>query len=199
MIEPKDLTAVVLCGGRGSRLHNQDKPLLKLANKYIIEWIIERLQNQVNEILISGSRNIAIYESLGYHVVVDSELEKGPLVGITSAFPLIETEWSLVIPGDTPFIARNLVSLLATTAKVEGVAVPKIDGFSQNLCLLLNQVRRTELQDFYQNGGSAVKYWLDKFPNCAVDLTSIASTFFNINTPTDLDKAQSLAGAESQE
>lgn len=193
MIGKEEITAIVLCGGRGSRLENQDKPLLRLGDQRIIEWLEHSLNNQVTELLISGSRNVAIYESLGHKVIVDSEIEKGPLVGLNSAFSHVQTEWVLTTPGDTPFISEGLVSMLSAVAEQSGVAVPLVHGIRQNLCLLINRSRRKQLSSFFEAGGTAVKYWLDTVRDCEVDLSDHAKSFFNINTLEDLNQASKLS------
>ena len=192
MIDKEKITAIVLCGGKGSRLQNQDKPLIELAGKRIIERILDQLQTQASHILISGSRNVAIYESLGHPVIVDEESEKGPLVGLTSAFNHVETEWALTTPGDVPFLASNLVKTLAPVAMRLGVSVPLVDGIRQNLCLLINQEQRIELQEFFRSGGTATKLWLDTQQGCETEMSLFADTFFNINTPSELEQAQAL-------
>ena len=193
MINKEEITAIILCGGRGSRLDNQDKPLLHLGDQRIVEWLEHGLEDQVSEILISGSRNVAIYESLGHRVIVDSESEKGPLVGLISAFSPVQTEWVLATPGDTPFISSNLVSWLTEVAELTGIAVPVVNDVRQNLCLLINRARRNELTAFFDQGGTAVKHWLDTIPGCEVDLSEYGESFFNINTHDDLNRAAELS------
>ena len=188
---PEAITAIVLCGGRGSRLDGQDKPLLALDEKRLLDWICERLEPQVNEIVISCSRNVGIYESLHYPLAIDKELNLGPLAGLTEAFAHVETEWAFTTPGDTPFIAEDIVSRLRMDAETRGVAVPTVNGVRQNLCLLIDSEHRDQLTDFHQRGGNAVKYWLDEIGVQATDLSSIEDSFLNINTHEDLAIARS--------
>lgn len=192
----EDVTAIVLCGGKGSRLDGQDKPLVELHGRRLIERICERLERQVKQIVISCSRNVAIYEAMGYALAVDKELNQGPLAGLTEAFPLVETEWAFTTPGDTPFIATDIVARMSADAVSNGVAVPSIRTIRQNLCLLLNSARREELIEFHARGGSAVKHWLDDVGVDATDLTGIERTFFNINTRADLEDAKQLANSD---
>ena len=43
MIEATNVTGIVLCGGKGSRLDGRDKPLIELGSKTIVEHILDRL------------------------------------------------------------------------------------------------------------------------------------------------------------
>ena len=188
---PDAITAIVLCGGKGSRLDGQDKPLLTLDEKRLLDWICERLEPQVSEIVISCSRNVGIYESLHHPLAIDKELNLGPLAGLTEAFAHVQTEWAFTTPGDTPFIAEDIVSRLRTDAETRGVAVPTVNGVRQNLCLLIDAEHREQLTDFHSRGGNAVKHWLDDIGVQATDLSSIEDSFLNVNTHEDLALARS--------
>ena len=185
-------TAIVLCGGSGSRLDGQDKPLMSLGEKRLVDWICERLEPQVREIVISCSRNVGIYEALHHPLAIDKELNLGPLAGLTESFAHVETEWAFTTPGDTPFIAEDIVSRLRTDAETRGIAVPTVNGARQNLCLLIDAEHREQLIDFHFRGGNAVKHWLDDIGVQATDLSLIEDSFLNVNTHEDLAIARSM-------
>ena len=193
MIEAEQITGVILCGGKGSRLNNRDKPLLELGSRRVIDWIVERLQPQVSRILLAGSRNVAIYEATGFEVIIDESPECGPLSGLVAAFEHVETEWVLTTPGDTPFLLSDLVTQMSETAIKHGGAVPVVGPYQQNLCLLLNKPMRVALGYFYEKNGRAVKHWLAEKPQFQVELQDCEKAFFDINTAADLARAQQIA------
>ena len=189
MINAADITALLLCGGKGARLGGQDKPLLSLGSDKIIDHLMTRLKPQTGEIVISCSRNVARYEAYNVRIVVDESPDEGPLGGLQSAFKAVNTEWALTCPGDIPFLTRDLVTRLSLDAERQGVAVPFADNERQNLCLLINQERRNELVAFYVQGGRAVKRWLDIASIQSTDLSELGSSFFNVNTARELEEA----------
>ncbi len=189
MINAADITALLLCGGKGARLGGQDKPLLSLGSDKIIDHLLTRLKPQTGEIVISCSRNVARYEAYKVRIVVDESPDEGPLGGLQSAFKAVNTEWALTCPGDIPFLTRDLVTRLSLDAERQGVAVPFADNERQNLCLLINQERRNELVAFYVQGGRAVKRWLDIASIQSTDLSELGSSFFNVNTARELEEA----------
>ena len=191
-IKRADITAVVLCGGQGARLHGQDKPLISLESGRIIDYLLKRLEPQVGQIFLSCSRNVALYEAIGHRVVVDSEPARGPLAGIVEAMRAIASPWMLTVPGDVPFLPTNLVSRLTVDAEQQGVAVPVVDGQRENLFLLANPARRRALTEFYEQGGIAVKYWLEQIALQPTDLSDVASCFLNVNTPANLTELKHL-------
>lgn len=189
MIEAADITALLLCGGKGARLGGQDKPLLSLGSDKIIDHLLTRLKPQTGEIVISCSRNVARYEAYESRIVVDEAPDEGPLGGLQSAFKAVNTEWALTCPGDIPFLTCELVTRLSLDAERQGVAVPFADNERQNLCLLINRKRRNELVAFYAQGGRAVKRWLDIASIQSTDLSELGSSFFNVNTARELEEA----------
>ena len=192
-ISAENVTAIVLCGGKGSRLDGQDKPLISIGEKRMIDWICKRLEPQVHEIVISCSRNVAIYEALHRPLAIDRELNQGPLAGMTEAFGYATTEWVFTTPGDTPFIASDIVLRLASDAEMQGVAVPTVNGVRQNLCLLIDAAHREQLTEFHRQGGNAVKHWLDDKGVRATEMSTIDDSFFNVNTHDDLVSAREHA------
>lgn len=191
MIDRSQITGIILCGGRGSRLDGLDKPLIELGRKRIVDFIVESLHKQVGTIVISCSRNVALYEALQQGVVLDSEPGRGPLAGIYESFEAVSTEWALTTPGDVPFLPDSLVFRLQHDALAHGIAVPSIDGQRQNLCLLLNRNMRDELSAFYKKGGSAVKHWLNDNDVASTDLSDLAVGFADVNTSNELQQAKS--------
>ena len=77
------ITAIILSGGRATRMKGTDKGLMLLHQKPLIEHVIERLKPQVEEILINANREIAQYQAFGYTVLQDEIQEfLGPLAGL---------------------------------------------------------------------------------------------------------------------
>ena len=119
MIAAADITALLLCGGKGARLGGQDKPLLSLGSDKIIDHLLTRLKPQTGEIVISCSRNVARYEAYELRIVVDEAPDEGPLGGLQSAFKAVNTEWALTCPGDIPFLTRELVTFACANTVIK--------------------------------------------------------------------------------
>ena len=75
-------SAIILSGGRATRMNGVDKGLVLLQNRPLIQHVIARLKPQVNEIFINANREIATYVALGYPVLQDETDDfLGPLAG----------------------------------------------------------------------------------------------------------------------
>ncbi len=109
---------IILAGGLGTRMLHQDKGLVKLKNRALVEYQIEMLKDQVDHLVISANRNLEQYRAYGFPVVTDLPAypNMGPLGGIYSAcsqLPSYVTHVQIV-PCDSPFLPKDLVQQLGT-------------------------------------------------------------------------------------
>jgi molybdopterin-guanine dinucleotide biosynthesis protein A len=185
-MRPEDITAVVLCGGSGTRLGEVDKPLVRIEGRPLVEHVIAALSPQVGRLVISCGRDAAPYAALGYPTVADLRPGDGPLGGIVSALSHVGTDWILTHPGDAPSPDAALVARLAPAAEADGVAVPRASDYRQHLVLLISRPKAEALARFYERGGRAVKDWLDDQGVQSVDMSDVADSFFDIDTAADL-------------
>jgi len=185
-IAPDEVTGIVLCGGQGRRIGGIDKPLLRVNHRRLLDHALERLAPQVSRIVLSVGTNEPAYREFGCELVADEEAGEGPLSGLVSAFRVVKTKWALTLPGDTPQPAPNLVQRLAQDAIARGVAVAHDGQRRQNLTMLIDEARRAALTQFYRAGGRAVHRWFAEVALPSSDLSDLAPSFFNINTPEDL-------------
>ncbi len=192
-MRPEDVTAIVLCGGAGARLGAQDKTLVPVAGRPLVSHTIEGLVPQVGRIVLSCGRDPTPYAALGHDVVADVQPGDGPLGGVASALEVVDSDWVLVHPGDTPFPDPALVSRLGPTADARGIAVPRSGDQRQHLVLLLSRAMAHELASWYESGGRAIRLWLDERAVASVDMSDVAASFFNVNTPDDLATAEERA------
>ena len=182
----EDVTGIVFCGGSGRRLGGVEKPLIEVAGRPLLAWVLERLGKQVATVVLSGADEPA-YARFGCEMVPDRAPGEGPLSGLATAVEVTTTDWIFTCPGDTPYLAENLVELLTADAERVGVAVPHDGNRRQNLFLLMRRDRAESLVRFFEQGGRAAHRWLDENGIGVTDLSAIAGSFFNVNTPDDLE------------
>ena len=67
-------------------MHGEDKGLLELLGRPLLDYSIAGLRPQVERILVNANRNLARYGEFGYPVIEDSMGNYcGPLAGMASA------------------------------------------------------------------------------------------------------------------
>ena len=98
-ITKKDITGVILAGGRARRMGGADKGLVLFNGKPLIEYVIDALEPQVGCLLINANRNHEKYRSYEFDVISD-ELKDycGPLAGMACVLNKIHTPYLVTAP-----------------------------------------------------------------------------------------------------
>ncbi|MFK5983122.1 MAG: molybdenum cofactor guanylyltransferase [Flavobacteriaceae bacterium] len=111
MNNKKNITAIILAGGKSSRM-GTDKGFVSYKNKPFVQHIIDVVRPLVNEIIIIS--NNPNYDIFGLKRFEDLVLDAGPLAGIYTGLHYSESENNLVISCDVPLISSELLELLIT-------------------------------------------------------------------------------------
>ena len=187
-IHKSNITAVILAGGKGSRLGGQDKGLVIYKGKPLIAHVLERIQPQVEQILISANRNQSKYQKYGYTVIND-ELSnfQGPLAGFASAMKIAKTDYILTLPCDGPKLPLDLVSRMTQEIKEKsGIAVAHNGERLQPVYAMIPVALLDSLENFLANGHRKVESWYAEQKSHVVDFSEQSNAFFNINRKQDL-------------
>ena len=110
-----DAVAVILAGGEARRLGGIDKTLIPINGMPILSLILERLQPQAGRIAIGANGDPARFAGFGLPVLADRRRGIGPLAGLLRALDWAAEQGAgslLTLPGDTPFIPRDLLRCL---------------------------------------------------------------------------------------
>lgn len=201
----KKITAVILAGGRATRMGGEDKGLLPLAGRPMIAHVIDAITPQVESVIISANRHLDRYAQFGLAVVTDrSDRFDGPLAGIQQAMlacatPLPAPSLLATVPCDAPFIPRDLVSRLAAEkARLGAAAVVAHDGTRlQPLFALFDTGLLPSLTAYLEQGDRKAEIWLASIPAAVVDFSDEARGFVNINTVEEIRVAEAVLGTEN--
>lgn len=181
------VAAVILAGGQGSRMGGADKGLVEYRGRPLIEWALDVLRPQVDELVISANRNLDTYAAYGQRVLSDTLPDyPGPLAGILTAMLSVAADWLVVVPCDTPHLPADLVARLlqaAQQAKVS-LAIAADDTHTHHTCFIVRTGQRDALAAFLARGERAVRRWQEALPSILVQFD--AAAFVNLNRPEDL-------------
>jgi molybdenum cofactor guanylyltransferase len=137
---PADVSGYVLAGGKSSRM-GQDKALLELAGKPLVQRAVEKLRLVCAEVSIVGNR-----AELGVYAPVVRDLHEGcgPLGGVEAALLHSVKDWNLFMAVDTPFLPAGFLDAWVRRVMERSgarVALFTVDGRPQPaLCLLHGEV-----------------------------------------------------------
>jgi len=180
--------ALILAGGKGSRLEGRDKGWVMHQGLPLIEHALACLAAQTTvptHVLISANRNIDAYKQTGHTVVTDErENFAGPLAGVEAGLMRCKKNNLLVIPCDTPLLPPDLFERLEAAlaeypSTLAAYAVTN-DG-PQPLCCLLRPAAAGWLAKYLDEQRAAAIKWLDQLGACAVHFED-ATAFSNFNT-----------------
>ncbi|WP_341482646.1 molybdenum cofactor guanylyltransferase MobA [Microvirga solisilvae] len=193
---------VILAGGLSRRMGGIDKTLLELGGQALLSHVVRKLEPQCESMIVNANGNAGRFAQTHLTVVPDTvPNHPGPLAGLLAAMEWTarnnpSIEWIVSVPGDTPFIPMDLVERLhAARAASRSLIACAASGsrhhfatglWPVSLCgnlrdaLICKGLRRVE--DWVRLHGLATASW-------SVDQVD---PFFNINTPEDLDAAESF-------
>ena len=180
--------ALILAGGKGSRLEGRDKGWVMHQGLPLIEHALACLAAQTitpTRVLISANRNIDAYKQTGHTVVTDErENFAGPLAGVEAGLMRCKKNNLLVIPCDTPSLPPDLFArleqALAENSSTLAAYAVTHDG-PQPLCCLLRPAAAGWLAKYLDEQHAAAIKWLDQLGACAVHFDD-ATAFSNFNT-----------------
>ncbi len=184
-------SAIVLAGGRSSRMGGRDKALALLAGHPLIAHVLARLRPQVDDIVINCNRHQKELAAFG-HLLINDETpdHPGPLAGIAAALPHCRHDLVLVTPCDTPWLPGDLYPRLAAMMLPENRLVIAHDGQRlQPLFMLLRRTLLPSLQATLSQGHYKVEKWCAE-ENAAIARFENGEAFANLNTPSELDAAR---------
>jgi len=197
----KEVTAAVLAGGQSRRM-GQDKARVEIVGRTMLERVIERLSPLFGSLMIIGGDS-SLGDSRAIPVHPDLRPRMGSLGGIYTAVVLSPTEHVFCAACDMPFISKKVVELMIRRAG-EGydAVVPRISGELEPLCALYSRNIRDVVEQDLDNGVRRIKTTLSSLRVRVVEEEELVpidpelNTFFNINTPEDLERARAIAASE---
>jgi molybdopterin-guanine dinucleotide biosynthesis protein A len=184
-----EVTGIVLAGGQGRRMGGVDKGLRLLKGKPLVQWVLERLAPQVQEILVNANQNLEAYGAFGWRVVPDAIGGfAGPLAGLHCGLAAARHERVVTVPCDSPFLPLDLVARLdqALVQTQSDLAVAKTGNQPHPVFCLCRRDLLPHLAAFLQSGGRKIDAWYATLKVTEVPFDDEAEGFSNINTREEL-------------
>jgi len=197
---------LVLAGGLARRMGGGDKALIRIGNETILQRALARLTPQTSGVVLNANGDPARFASFGLAVVADSVPDfAGPLAGILAGLDWVAanrpgTEWVVSVPGDCPFLPRDLVVRLHDARIAEGkpLACAHSGDWRHPVVGLWRVALREDLRHAITvEDLRKIEVWTARYGVALADWpTEPVDPFFNVNTPEDVEKATKLAAAE---
>ena len=193
-------TGVILAGGRNTRLSGKNKAFLYIRGKRIVDHIYAIFKDLFEDIILVTNDPLK-YLEMDCHIVTDIFSIRSSLTGIHAGLFYASTQHSFFSACDTPFLKKELVETV-----IEGiepgmdVVIPETSAGLEPLCAVYSKRclkpieqelirKKLKIQNFFK------KLRVKKIPEeILVKIDPDLTSFFNINTPDDMLKAEAIEG-----
>lgn len=194
---------LVLAGGLARRMGGGDKALLPICGETILDRVLARIGPQCRGVILNANGDPARFGRFRLPVIADDIPDfAGPLAGILAGLDWAATntpeiEWVVSVPGDCPFVPRDLVPRLhaARAAEEMPLACAKSGDWRHPVAGLWQVALRADLRRaLVDDGLHKIEVWTGRH---GVAIAEWADTpvdpFFNVNRPEDLAEAERIA------
>ncbi len=197
------VTGIILAGGRSRRL-GRDKAVEPFGGQPLIRRVIERVTTLTDEIVVvvaDTARGQALPLDVEHRLAVDIYPEGGSLGGIFSGLSAANTDWSLVVACDMPFLSVPLLERMLELRGDSNAVVPQPGVFPEPTHALYSRACLPHIEARLQARDLKISGFFDDVRVRYLDEGEVRRfdpellSFFNVNSPEDLARARALAEA----
>jgi molybdopterin-guanine dinucleotide biosynthesis protein A len=208
MSKPPQTLGLVLAGGLARRMGGGDKAMLRIGGATILERVLDRMTPQCSRLILNANGDPARFAFTGLPVVADEVPDfAGPLAGVLAgldwaAAHVPETEWIASVPGDCPFLPRDLMARLhgVRLAENKPLACARSGEWRHPVVGLWPVALRDDLRRaLTQEGLHKIEVWTGRHGVAIADWPDTpVDPFFNVNTPEDAAAADRIAAQHAE-
>ena len=194
---------LVLAGGLARRMGGGDKARIKIGSASILRRVLACLSPQCSRVIINANGDLTRFADTGCAIVADSVPDfAGPLAGILAgldwaAAHVPDSEWLVSVPGDCPFLPKNLVTRLheARASSNVPLACARSGEWRHPVVGLWPVKLREDLRDALVGENlHKIELWTARHGIAIAEWpTTPFDPFFNVNTPKDAAQAEDIA------
>lgn len=179
----------------------EDKAFVRVRQRPLIEDGIEQLAGLGAETILITNRPAA-YRHLGLPMFGDVLPDLGALGGLYTALYHASQPHTLCVACDLPFVKRPLLEHLIALRSEADAVVPRLSGEAEPFRAVYARACLAPIRRALDSGKRRV---ISFFPEVRVRFVDEAEidrfdpqrlSFFNINTPDDLERARQIAQAQ---
>jgi molybdopterin-guanine dinucleotide biosynthesis protein A len=196
---PERLTVAIFAGGHGSRLGGVDKAALDLGGTPLLDHVLSAASPLAAEILVVANDD-RLANDPRFTLVRDPEPHAGVLPALLAALDVATSPIMLLLACDMPFVSQAIVRTLTRSATAYDVVMPLVTRRAQPMHAVFRVAAcRPAVRAALERGDRRMTSFLADVNTLQVDEAQLRHldpelrSFFNINTPEDLETARQLA------
>ena len=200
MVKRPAISAIVLCGGRSSRM-GHDKASLPFGDETLLDRVLRQVATVADDVVLAAAPAQPV--PAGVRVSRDATTGVGPLPALVAALHVVNGPRTVVVACDLPLLRADVLALLIDESAGWDGAVPLVDGRRVPTCAAYQTAalrhagerfgdpRHRSLRDF-------IALWrLREVPASVLETVDPQlSSFTPCNTLEEYRRAQVLAGLE---
>ena len=198
-------SGIILSGGASARI-GQEKGLVKLKDKPLVSWVIDRIKDVTDEIIVvvGSEEDIPQYWALvpdDVQVISDFYHEESPLIGLISGLRKAKGQYAAVCACDMPFLNPVILEMMfCVSYGLNGTLLVIPNGWIEPLpsvynvtnCLgyaeLLRRIGELRIRKVLENMTDVVRLPVEKLREIDSELMS----FIDLDTINSVKNAESL-------
>lgn len=190
-----DITAVILAGGKSSRM-GSEKALLKINDITLIERAISICKIFFNEVLIS-TNDKGLFNFAGIVCISDIYPNLGPISGIHAGLIASETEKIFVLSIDTVFDDPNLIKEMIVKQTYKPIVLPLVSDIPQYVFGIYSKSILPKIEEkVKEKSPLSPKIIVKEIETELINFEKMdffdRERFFNINTLEDYERAKKI-------
>jgi molybdopterin-guanine dinucleotide biosynthesis protein A len=191
-------TGVILAGGENSRFSGKNKALMKIGGERILDRIFEVMSGVFDDIILV-TNDPGQYLEWDATIVTDLLPVRSSLTGIHTGLFYARTDYAFFTASDAPFLKKEMIAAVVDGISQDiDIVMPETDQGREPLCAVYSRNCLEAARHNIETGRLKIMRTFRK-KNIKI-ISEKASrkadprllSFFNINTPEDLQMAETI-------
>ena len=197
MISQKDITGVVLAGGKSSRF-GSNKAMAMWNGETLLTRAVNLLKPLCDDVWIGG--DLPEYNYLSVNRITDDIPDQGPLGGILSDMQRVQTPYMLCMTCDMPLMKDYLLKRILDVDDITEITFwEQENGKLQLFPLLIASELLPLIKWKITNKSLSIRDLLPESISVCIPIGSCEEhCFLNVNRKTDLEELSHLFGDDSK-
>jgi molybdenum cofactor guanylyltransferase len=182
-----EITCVILCGGKSSRM-GEDKSLLPFASsKSLTQYQYDRLKPYFKDIYLSSKVNKFDFINNDKIIFDENKDVFSPILALQTIFKKLNNQKIFIITVDTPFVSLESISKLIKESKELDICVAKTEKI-HNLCGVFSSNISESINSMIESDIHKIGYLLKNNNTSFIEFPD-DDEFMNINNKEEYEKS----------
>lgn len=186
-ILPFEISCVILCGGRSSRM-GEDKSLLPFSSsKTLTQFQYQRLKPYFKNIYLSSKVNKFDFITENELILDENKDVFSPILALNTIFDKLKDQKIFIITVDTPFVSIDSISKLISESKDVDICIAQTEK-THNLCGVFSSTISSTIKNMIENDIHKIAYLIRNNKFKMIHFHD-DQEFLNINNKDDYEKS----------